>query len=104
MPQASLRQPRQGRKNVAHGVSHGYGIPPSPPSPLPPVRERGAGGGVRAITPTAYAMGYVLAPAPRAEMINELPSQDTNAEPYPIYKHLNRNRSKCPRAFKNVEI
>jgi len=51
-----------GRKNVAHGVSRGYANPPSPPSPLPPARERGAEGGVRALFPTAYAMGYDLTP------------------------------------------
>ena len=30
---------------------------PSPPSPLPPARERGAEGGVRAIEPRARALG-----------------------------------------------
>jgi hypothetical protein len=54
--------PQSGRKKVAHGVSRGYGSPPSPPSPLPPARERGAEGGVRALSPRAGALGYDLAP------------------------------------------
>ena len=54
--------PRSGRKNVAHGVSRGSRRPPSPPAPLPLVRERGAEGGVRAVPPRAYALGYFLAP------------------------------------------
>jgi len=37
------------RHNVAHGASRGLRPIPSPPSPLPPARERGAEGGVRAI-------------------------------------------------------
>jgi len=28
--------------------------------------------------PTAYAMGYIISPAPRAEFINELLVQDTH--------------------------
>jgi hypothetical protein len=51
-----------GRKRVAHGVSRGYANPPSPPSPLPPARERGAEGGVRAPCPRAGALGYHLTP------------------------------------------
>ena len=47
-----------GRKSVAHGVSRGYANPPSPPSPLPPARERGAEGGVRTPSPKAGALGY----------------------------------------------
>jgi len=43
-------------------VSRGYANPPSPASPLPPPRERGAEGGVRALTPRAGALGYDLAP------------------------------------------
>ena len=43
--------PRCGRHTVAHGVSRGSGCLPSPPSPLPPARERGAEGGVRAPYP-----------------------------------------------------
>ena len=35
---------------------------PSPPSPLPLKRERGAEGGVRAFQPRAYALGYSMAP------------------------------------------
>ncbi len=53
-----------GRKRVAHGVSRGYANPPSPPSPLPPARERGAEGGVRAPSPRARALGYNLTPLP----------------------------------------
>jgi len=56
--------PRSGRKNLAQGVSRGSGGPPSPPSPLPPARERGAEGGVRAIQPRACALGYYLPPLP----------------------------------------
>ena len=41
----------QQRHIVAHGASRGSGSPPSPPSPLPPGRERGAEGGVRAVHP-----------------------------------------------------
>jgi len=51
-----------GRQNVAHGVSRGYPNPPSPPAPLPRGRERGAEGGVRAVPPRAYALGYFLTP------------------------------------------
>ena len=54
--------PRSGRKNVAHGVSRGSASPPSPPSPLPLGRERGAEGGVRALHPRACALGYNLPP------------------------------------------
>ena len=54
--------PRSGRKNVAHGVSRGSANAPSPPSPLPLERERGAEGGVRAIEPRADALGYILSP------------------------------------------
>ena len=35
---------------------------PSPPSPLPLGRERGAEGRVRALDPRAYALGYNLPP------------------------------------------
>ena len=35
---------------------------PSPPPPLPPVRERGAEGGVRAVQPRAHTLGYYLPP------------------------------------------
>jgi hypothetical protein len=59
---------------------------PSPPSPLPPARERGAGGGVRDLFPTAHAMSCDLTPltglrrgGPHAPgFINELPTQDAN--------------------------
>ena len=56
-----------GRKNLAHGVSRGCGGPPSPPSPLPPARERGVRqqtDGVRAVQPRACALGYHLPPLP----------------------------------------
>jgi len=36
--------------------------PPSPPSPLPPARERGAGGGEWVVFPRACALGYNLLP------------------------------------------
>jgi len=54
--------PRSGRKNVAHGVSRGSMRFPSRPSPLPPERERGAKGGVRAAPPRACALGYYPSP------------------------------------------
>jgi hypothetical protein len=44
------------RHNVAHGASRGLRHLPSPPSPLPPARERGAEGGVRACEPRARAL------------------------------------------------
>src|SRR5450759_3352431 len=64
----------------------GLRMPPSPPSPLPPVRERGAEGGVRALFPTAYAMGYELTPLTGlrnrrkcgADFRNGLVKHDTN--------------------------
>ena len=52
--QAIVPQPRQGRKNVAHGVSRGK----------------------KGTLTHGPAMGYVLARATRAEMINELLTQD----------------------------
>jgi hypothetical protein len=79
-----------GRKKVAHGVSRGLGngAPPSPPSPLPPARERGAEGGVRALSPRACALGYDLAPLPglwngrpqRDDFVSLLLTQDTTVE------------------------
>jgi len=54
--------PRSGRKNLAHGVSRGSMRAPSSPAPLPPERERGAEGGVRAVQPRACALGYYLSP------------------------------------------
>ena len=45
------------RHNIAHGVSRGSRYHPSPPTPLPPARERGAEGGVRAFQPRARALG-----------------------------------------------
>ena len=78
--------PRSGRKNVAHGVSRGSASPPSPPSPLPPARERGAEGGVRAVQPRAHALGYYIPPLtglrkgpPHEEdFVSELLTQDTS--------------------------
>ncbi|SPE22105.1 hypothetical protein SBA2_10045 [Acidobacteriia bacterium SbA2] len=77
---------RSRRKSLAHGVSRGSMRSPSPPSPLPPERERGAEGGVRAIQPRAYALGYYLSPltglrehGPRdVDFINELLIRDTS--------------------------
>src|SRR5271157_1017141 len=54
--------PRSGRQHVAHGVSRGWADATLTPSPLPPQRERGAEGGVRAIPPRAYALGYSMPP------------------------------------------
>ena len=75
-----------GRKRVAHGVSRGYTNPPSPPSPLPPARERGAEGGERASSPRADALGYDLTPLPglwdaypeRENFVSELLTQDAS--------------------------
>jgi len=53
---------RSERKNLAHGVSRGSASVPSPPTPLPLGRERGAEGGVRAFDPRADALGYNLPP------------------------------------------
>jgi hypothetical protein len=63
--------------------------PLSPPSPLPPERERGVRqptDGVRAVQPSAYALGYHLSPlaglreqGPREEdFIIELLIRDTS--------------------------
>jgi len=57
---AVFSQPRQGRKIVAQGASPGGG---------------------RARRPTACAVGYILSPAPRAELFNELLTQDTRWSP-----------------------
>ena len=52
-----------GRKNVAHGGKAWVSAsPPSPPSPLPLGRARGAEAGVRALHPRACAPGYNLPP------------------------------------------
>jgi hypothetical protein len=61
--------------------------PPSPPSPLPPARERGAEGGVRALSPRACALGYDLAPLtglgngrPQGgDFVSQLLTQDTRS-------------------------
>ena len=80
---AATRQPRQGRKIVAHGVSRGEKSPhPASGTPLPRGRERGWGRG-SAPLPMAYAMGYVLTPAPRAEFLNELLRRDTRSSGFP---------------------
>jgi len=49
---------------------------PLPLSPLPPARERGAEGGVRASSPRAGALGYDLTPLP------ELWNGDTKREDF----------------------
>jgi hypothetical protein len=54
--------PRSGRNNVAHGVSRGLTSLPSPPSPLPPARERGAEGGVRAFSPGLAPWATIFRP------------------------------------------
>ena len=70
----------------------GSASPPSPPSPLPHRWEWGAGGGVRAPSPRAGALGYHLPPLtglrrdrPHEEdFVSELLTQDTNgASPEP---------------------
>ncbi|SPE33070.1 hypothetical protein SBA2_740021 [Acidobacteriia bacterium SbA2] len=71
-----LSEPRQGRHRVAQGVSPGLGGPhPAFGTPLPP-GGRGDGGEGRLSRPTAYAVGYTLPPAPRAEFLNQLFTQD----------------------------
>ena len=75
---AVFSQPRQGRKIVAQGASPGARSPhPAFGTPLPLGRERGRGRG-RVRIPTADAVGYILSPAPRAELFNELLTQDTS--------------------------
>ena len=80
-----------GRKRVAHGVSRGHANPPSPPSPLPPARERGVPqtrDGVRAPCPRARALGYHLTPLPGLwhgypklqNFVSELLTQDTRKQ------------------------
>src|SRR5690349_4038090 len=54
--------PRRGRKIVAHGVSRGSAYTPSPPSLLPPARERGAEGGVRASAPGLAPWATIFRP------------------------------------------
>ena len=49
-----------GRQRVAHGASRGSREPTLTPVPSPVPRERGAEGGVRAIEPRAYALGYSM--------------------------------------------
>jgi hypothetical protein len=82
-----------GRKRVAHGVSRGYANPPSPPSPLPPARERGCPAlrdGVRAPCPRAGALGYHLTPLPGLwngypkleDFVSELLTQDTRCSSF----------------------
>jgi len=56
----SLMKPRQGRQNIAHGVSRGTKDTPSLPCPLP---RSGGGGGERGwglCYPRAHALGYIL--------------------------------------------
>ena len=75
----AVPQPRQGRKIVAQGASSGGRSPhPAFGTPLPHGRERGRGRG-RVRLPTADAVGYPLSPAPRADFINELLTQDTRS-------------------------
>jgi len=65
-------EPRQGRHRVAQGVSPGLDGPhPAFGTPLPH-GGRGDGGEAGLSRPTAYAVGYSLPPAPRAELFNEL--------------------------------
>jgi hypothetical protein len=53
--------PRSGRQPVAHGASRGSAGAPTP-APSPAKRGRGAEGGVRAIQPRAFALGYSMPP------------------------------------------
>ena len=72
-------EPREGRHGVAQGESSGLDDPhPAFGAPLPP-GGRGDGGEGGALAPTAYAVGYWLPPAPRAEFSNVLLTQDTSA-------------------------
>jgi hypothetical protein len=71
-------EPRQGRHRVAQGVSPGLNGPqPAFGAPLPP-GGRGDGGEGGPSRPTACAVGYILPPALRAEIFDELLTQDTN--------------------------
>ena len=54
--------PRSGRQRVAHSASRGSRDSTLTPIPSPAQRESGAEGGVRAIDPRAYALGYPLPP------------------------------------------
>ena len=81
----TVPQPRQGRKIVAQGVSPGEESPhPAFGTPLPRGRERGRGSGSVPL-PTAYAVGYILMPAPRAEFNNRLLTQNTSLQP--LFRH-----------------
>jgi len=69
---AGVLQPREGRHKIAQGVSPGSGGPhPTFGTALPP-GGRGDGGEGGRRQPTAYAVGYRLSPAPRAEFSREL--------------------------------
>jgi hypothetical protein len=62
-------------------------LAPMPPSPLPPAREGGAEGRVRAPSPKAAALGYDLTPLPglrngypkREDFVRLLLTQDTSS-------------------------
>ncbi|SPE34141.1 hypothetical protein SBA2_860011 [Acidobacteriia bacterium SbA2] len=99
--------PRCGRQRVAHGVSRGSARPPSPPSPLPLGRERGAEGGVRAVqlilfasegrgfSPAAENGPTLRALAPEAESLQGLKALSTalcvpaGLKPRPSRSHNN---------------
>ena len=96
--------PRSGRRHLAHGVSRGSASPPSPPSPLPLGRERGAEGRVRGIQPRAYALGYYLPPltglrkgwSRASGFFNEHLGQNTNTRSFVDNEQLGRNPLTCP--------
>jgi len=76
---ARLSEPRQGRDTVAQGASPGSDSPhPAFGAPLPP-GGRGDGGEGWVSRPTAYAVGYALPPAPRAELFDLFLAQDTGS-------------------------
>ena len=75
--------PRSGRHHVAHGESHGYVSAPPPPSPLPPVRERGAVGGVRGLFPRACALGHTMSPLAGLESAPSPPDSNAYTPPFP---------------------
>jgi len=76
---------------VAHGVSRGGARPPSPPTPLPPGRERGAEGGVRGVFPRADALGYDL-PSPGGWNFG-LRSRDRGSLKRAVFKSLPKGES-----------
>ena len=70
-------QPRQGRYRVAQGVSPGWEGPHLAFHTPLPLGGRGDGGEGGLSQPTACAVGYGLPPAPRAEFLDELLTENS---------------------------